>query len=302
MSGDGSEEGSTAGASVAEGSAYHHQQQQQQQQMQASGAFEPDSIDDLRQRLQAQCEVNAELKKMLVASFGSDVAYRFDRLAWDRSQFKQRSETLEDRLTKDQEALDEALINSDVWRTKFTASKVLIGELNAWKASAQHRQAAMESAVEQLLAERNALQEHVLACHRILRKGTQSTVKPEDSFTILQLAELNLAMAHSLATPSSTHPAPATSNTNTTTTTNTTNTPTPQSHPPELSKKDSLPNVTSAQVVRTTAEAFATHVLSVSHAHPLKRQLSATVETAFRSPVPLPHFIPRCCQGEIHHL
>jgi hypothetical protein len=51
---------------------------------------------ELRQKLLAQTEVNAELKKMLVASFGSDVAYRFERLAWDRTQFKQRSETLEE--------------------------------------------------------------------------------------------------------------------------------------------------------------------------------------------------------------
>ncbi len=85
MAGDGSEEGSAASEDLSE--------EQTKELLELQGG---DGEQDLRQRLLVQSEVNTELKRMLVASFGSDVAYRFERLAWDRSQFKHRSETLEE--------------------------------------------------------------------------------------------------------------------------------------------------------------------------------------------------------------
>ena len=72
------------------------------------------------EQLQIQTQVNAELKKMLVASIGGeDMQYKLERLIND----KQRYEYELTNITKDKEKLIEDLeqtrIQCDLWRSKF---------------------------------------------------------------------------------------------------------------------------------------------------------------------------------------
>ena len=87
----------------------------------------------LYEQLEMQTQINAELKKLLVASIGDDIQYKIERLVNDKQRFEYELTLNSKRLAKMSEELEQISIQCDLWRTKFLASKALNEELNTWK-------------------------------------------------------------------------------------------------------------------------------------------------------------------------
>jgi hypothetical protein len=99
----------------------------QRNQYESQISYLENQMKGIYEQLQIQTQVNAELKKMLVASIGGeDMQYKLERLIND----KQRYEYELINITKDKEKLIEDLeqtrIQCDLWRSKF------LGKIN-WK-------------------------------------------------------------------------------------------------------------------------------------------------------------------------
>jgi hypothetical protein len=92
-----------------------------------------EQIKGLYEQLEMQTQVNAELKKLLVASIGDDIQYKIERLVNDKQRFEYELTLNSQRLAKISEELEQISIQCDLWRTKFLASKALNEELLTWK-------------------------------------------------------------------------------------------------------------------------------------------------------------------------
>ena len=92
-----------------------------------------EQIKGLYEQLEMQTQINAELKKLLVASIGDDIQYKIERLVNDKQRFEYELTQNSQRLAKISEELEQISIQCDLWRTKFLASKALNEELSTWK-------------------------------------------------------------------------------------------------------------------------------------------------------------------------
>lgn len=68
-------------------------------------------------------KVNAELKKLLVASLGEDLNERFDCLVQSKARLAHEVSSSSHRLGNLYEQLEKLSIQCDVWRSKFLASR-----------------------------------------------------------------------------------------------------------------------------------------------------------------------------------
>ncbi|XP_029599091.1 golgin-45 [Salmo trutta] len=157
----------------------------------------------LLNQLHVQTEVNRELKKLLVASVGDDLQYHFERLAREKNQMILENEALGRSLASTAEQLERMSIQCDVWRTKFLASRVMAEELTNARVSLQHQTREAQSAITDLLSERDEFSRDMMLTHRSLEQllvslqwGRQQTYYP--SAQPLSTGELALAN-HKLA-------------------------------------------------------------------------------------------------------
>ena len=92
-----------------------------------------DQIKGFFEQLQIQTQVNAELKKLLIASIGdSDTAYKIERLINDKQRFEYELAKLTNELVKTQESVEQISIRCDMWRSKFLACKLMSEEASTW--------------------------------------------------------------------------------------------------------------------------------------------------------------------------
>lgn len=113
-------------------------------------------------------EVNRELKRLLLASLGSDVQQEIDQLVRDHSHLKQSLDITLHHLTECTEELDQVTVECDIWRSKVLASRVLIDELKKWKVQATSDSYTSQQAITTLLKEREKLSNYLKDCHGIL--------------------------------------------------------------------------------------------------------------------------------------
>ncbi|KAJ8253233.1 hypothetical protein GJAV_G00210560 [Gymnothorax javanicus] len=124
----------------------------------------------LSNQLRVQTEVNRELKKLLVASVGDDLQYHFERLAREKNQLILENETLTLSLAQTTEQLERMSIQCDVWRSKFLASRVMAEELTSARVALQRQTREAQSAIEDLLREREEFSREMLHTHRSLEQ------------------------------------------------------------------------------------------------------------------------------------
>jgi hypothetical protein len=85
------------------------------------------------EQLQVQTQVNVELKKMLVASIsGEDLQYKLERLVSDKQRYEIELANNRKEIQRLNEEIEQISIQCDLWRTKFSASKLLSEENFAW--------------------------------------------------------------------------------------------------------------------------------------------------------------------------
>ncbi|XP_010632279.1 golgin-45 isoform X1 [Fukomys damarensis] len=159
----------------------------------------------LSNQLRVQTEVNRELKKLLVASVGDDLQYHFERLAREKNQLILENEALSRNTAQLSEQLERMSIQCDVWRSKFLASRVMADELTNSKATLQRQNRDAQSAIQDLLNEREQFRQEMIATQKFLeellislqwgRKQTYSPSAQPHSTAELALTNHKLAKA-----------------------------------------------------------------------------------------------------------
>nr|XP_056714304.1 golgin-45 [Euleptes europaea] len=163
----------------------------------------------LSNQLHVQTEVNRELKKLLVASVGDDLQYHFERMAREKNQLILENEALGRNVSQLSEQLERMSIQCDVWRSKFLASRVMTDELTNFRAILQRQTRDAQSAIQDLLSERDQFRQEMIATQKLLEEllvslqwGRQQTYYP--STQPRSTAEL-AAVNHKLATAVTSH-------------------------------------------------------------------------------------------------
>ena len=68
-------------------------------------------------------QINAELKKLLVASLGDDMHHNVEMLVRQRTQLSSEVDGYCQKIHDNQENLDKMSIMADMWRSKYIASR-----------------------------------------------------------------------------------------------------------------------------------------------------------------------------------
>ncbi|XP_048396656.1 golgin-45 [Stegostoma tigrinum] len=160
----------------------------------------------LANQIRIQTEINRELKKLLVASVGNDLQYHFERLAREKNQLILENETLNQNLAQLSEQLERMTIQCDVWRSKFLASRVMTEELAHIRTSLQRHVRETQSAIQDLLSEREQFRQDMVESHEFLKEllvslqwGRQQTYYPNaQPHTTVELASVNLKLAEAI--------------------------------------------------------------------------------------------------------
>uniref|UniRef100_A0A8C6ZUV9 Basic leucine zipper nuclear factor 1 n=1 Tax=Nothoprocta perdicaria TaxID=30464 RepID=A0A8C6ZUV9_NOTPE len=161
----------------------------------------------LSNQLRVQTEVNRELKKLLVASVGDDLQYHFERMAREKNQLILENEVLGRNLSQLSEQLERMSIQCDVWRSKFLASRVMADELTHSRAILQRQTRDAQSAIQDLLNERDQFRDEMIHTQKLLEQlmvslqwGRQQTYYPSaQPHTTTELAAVNCKLAKALS-------------------------------------------------------------------------------------------------------
>ncbi|XP_072282755.1 golgin-45 isoform X2 [Pyxicephalus adspersus] len=157
----------------------------------------------LSNQLKVQTEVNRELKKLLVASVGDDLQYHFERTAREKNQLILENEALARNTTQLSEQLERMSIQCDVWRSKFLASRVMADELTNIRANLQRQNRDAQSALQDLLSEREQFRQEMSDTQKVLEEllvslqwGRQQTYYPSTQpYTTTELVAANQKLA-----------------------------------------------------------------------------------------------------------
>jgi len=151
-------------------------------------------------QLGVQTQVNTELKTLLVASVGEDLEERLEKMTLKHALTERQVKRLQNQLEELQEELETTTIQSDVWRSKFLASKVMSDELVSWKALTDSRYRESNAALETLLEEHRQLTTTIASANRFLLKLSKLTNCYHGDETPSGYSSIDLAiMNHSLA-------------------------------------------------------------------------------------------------------
>ncbi|NXL83915.1 GO45 protein, partial [Alectura lathami] len=161
----------------------------------------------LSNQLRVQTEVNRELKKLLVASVGDDLQYHFERMAREKNQLILENEVLGRNLSQLSEQVERMSIQCDVWRSKFLASRVMADELTNTRAILQRQNRDAQSAIQDLLNERDQFRQEMIHTQKLLEElvvslqwGRQQTYYPSaQPYTTTELAAVNCKLAKAVS-------------------------------------------------------------------------------------------------------
>lgn len=152
-----------------------------------------DSIVELESQLQTQRVVNKELKRLLVASVGSDLELRLEQIVREKTELSQDLSLSLQQVLNHHEELDQISIECDIWRSKFIASRVMIDELASWKAELSLRLRECQKALQYMLHEREDISRELVECHTHLQKARDGARLRPQSNAITYLGASNVA-------------------------------------------------------------------------------------------------------------
>ncbi|XP_052866309.1 uncharacterized protein LOC128272524 [Anopheles cruzii] len=95
--------------------------------------------DYLQGQLKFQAQVNSELKNLLVAAVGEDLQTKVNVLTEDKLHLARKLLSSAENLSSHTEQIEFLAGQSEVWRSKFLASSLMVEELARWKASLSQR-------------------------------------------------------------------------------------------------------------------------------------------------------------------
>lgn len=124
----------------------------------------------LEQKVKFLTDVNRELKRLLVASLGSDLKLRIEQLVHEKASISCDLDRSLCQLADNMEEVDRVLIDCDIWRSKFLASRLMIDELASLKAELSLHFAESQRALQCILEERSELSDMLKDCNNKLNK------------------------------------------------------------------------------------------------------------------------------------
>jgi len=163
-----------------------------------------ESLEIAEKQLKIQTKVNAEVKKLLVASVGEDIEARVDFLTQDKARLAADVIEYNNRIATDWEKKEALGVESDVWRSKFLASTLIVEEVTKTKQAAQQRAEDLEHLGRRLLMERTQLKNSLTLTQLNLDRMLQafdpsSTVRTDfQQFDTLRAAESLLSNSQAL--------------------------------------------------------------------------------------------------------
>ncbi|XP_046853620.1 golgin-45-like isoform X2 [Xenia sp. Carnegie-2017] len=129
----------------------------------------------LLNKLSVQNKVNADLKKLLVASVGEDIGLKLQEMSVDKAQFDTKFDHMERKCEELSEELSKVSIECDVWRSKFLASRMMTNGLTDVKTSLYVKNRNYRIALQNLLEEQSDIRQHLRATSRLLQGIHKST-------------------------------------------------------------------------------------------------------------------------------
>ena len=126
--------------------------------------------------LKVQMNVNKELKRLLIASVGSDLQRRLEQLVHEKAELSCELDSSLEQLVASGEEVDNVSIECDIWRSKFLASRLMIDELASWKAelTLQYRQS--QQALQCMMQEREQLSKTLVPAVAQLHKALDASL------------------------------------------------------------------------------------------------------------------------------
>ena len=126
---------------------------------------------ELESQLRIQTDVNRELKRLLVASVGSDLELRLQQIAREKAELSHDLDTSLQQVMNNHEELDQVSIECDIWRSKFIASRVMIDELASWKAELSLQLRECRKALRYMMHEREDICWQLAECSSHLQRA-----------------------------------------------------------------------------------------------------------------------------------
>lgn len=142
-------------------------------------------LSELECQLRHQTTINKELKRLLVASMGSDLQYRLNQIAEEKATMAQSLDTSLHRLAENGEEIDRVSIECDIWRSKFLASRLMVDELAGWKAEVTRQLRESQRALQCLLKESAELGNALHQCNHHLNGVVNHLNLSEDDHGML---------------------------------------------------------------------------------------------------------------------
>lgn len=133
-----------------------------------------DNLDAAEKQLKIQSKVNSEIKKLLVASVGEDIEARVDFLTQDKARLAADVIEYNNRIATDWEKKEALGVESDVWRSKFLASTVIVEEVTRTKQTIQQRAEDLEHLGRRLLIERTHIRSSLSSTQLTIDKLSQA--------------------------------------------------------------------------------------------------------------------------------
>ena len=123
--------------------------------------------------LEVQVNVNKELKRLLIASVGSDFQHQLEQIVHEKAELSCELDAASQQLITGGEEMDRMIIEGDIWRSKFLASHLLIDEFSHWKAELSAQYEESQRALQCMLQEREELSQTLLLTMTHLDKAIE---------------------------------------------------------------------------------------------------------------------------------
>ena len=132
-----------------------------------------DLCNELKSMLKVQVNVNKELKRLLIASVGSDFQHQLEQIVHEKAELSCELDAASHQLITGGEEMDRMIIEGDIWRSKFLASRLLIDEFSHWKAELSAQYEESQRALQRMLQEREELSQTLLLTMTHLDKAIE---------------------------------------------------------------------------------------------------------------------------------
>jgi hypothetical protein len=165
-------------------------------------------LEETEKQLRIQIQVNSEVKKLLVASVGEDIEAKVDFLTQDKARLAADIRQSNTKSSRDFEEKEKLSVESDLWKSKFLASSVIVDELARWKGTLMQRNDDCDHYIRLMLHEHSVLWNSLSQTQEMLLKlkhafdplnSMENTISKEiEAASILGISDLSLATVQDL--------------------------------------------------------------------------------------------------------